>query len=1008
MGSAPSVPPRAEPTGGSADTGGDADYNLEVELYIFGEETTVAYGGACFDACAAVDLGDIGNSAAECHSAGACDYSPYVPAASEPFTPEISESCIQTTSIDCNAQQVDCPRGVCDPTGCTSAGACTFVPETIPVPANSLKYNIQSTRWPFCGPNNFLSVVVDLAEGAGSADDAGACIAPTCADQSACTQDEEDALSACMNAGTVQATCEAAGCIYVAPVVPDAAVCATADLANTDGTAETEASPSLCPDGCSYSHSIGTDGTVLETCSASTGDISVGDAAGIDVTFKGRSPNVDVCSQGADASCMNIKFGKVTELGPDATRKVNAHSIMSLASSNNLPTWSTGLTSYGTSNAVTFVKMALDRSFSRPCSNSGRDGGVADPSARPRPTERASTIQLGEMVAQMPTIAMISPATVDATGVAPRTRPTNITVIASSTGVEFVFPAFSNIYYDPIVASKESFEGCSACNDWRRTCADTDADGIENTFDCSAERNSLDASPANVVCHADECTADECCTVACELGEGACSGDVPVDCAGTWSDCTALCESAAERTWSETVAARGGGTPCPAAEACELGEGGCVEQPTASASAPDVSSPTEPDVESPAPVASPQEHACGGTTCPSLPCNTVRCDAASRACVHTPVTDGTQCEDGDPLGTQGDVCLSGVCEGNQVFQVVVEGSMDQLVEGSMEQFQASFKRSIVATIDRTVAATSNGLIRANVGEDRIKIVNVEPGSVVVSFYIAPCLSVTSQPGLDSCEEASSPSVLLALEGLQSASATAALQQSLQAEGLSCANPCQLTAAVSSSTQQQSFVAGQGSGVPEQSVAAPQLYVAAGVAGALVLVLLAVCACRRIRSKQQIGKDKADANTAEHVTENPLPVCSGRLAVSDGDWSELIDSTSGRPYYVNKRTGERSWLRPNPESEPTASVSSGDWLEKWDANSKRPYYVNPRTQESRWTRPTGFPTTMTGDNSAAQWVQRTDPGSGRPYFVNVRDRQSVWSLPEGAVAVQSVEIVEVEL
>ena len=35
---------------------------------------------------------------------------------------------------------------------------------------------------------------------------------------------------------------------------------------------------------------------------------------------------------------MNLKFGKIEERGPDAIRKVNAHSIMSLASRNNLPT----------------------------------------------------------------------------------------------------------------------------------------------------------------------------------------------------------------------------------------------------------------------------------------------------------------------------------------------------------------------------------------------------------------------------------------------------------------------------------------------------------------------------------------------------------------------------------------------------------------------------------------------------------------------------------------------
>ena len=47
-----------------------------------------------------------------------------------------------------------------------------------------------------------------------------------------------------------------------------------------------------------------------------------------------------------------------------------------------------------------------------------------------------------------------------------------------------------------------------------RTCADTDADGTADNFDCAGEANSLDAAPASVTCAADSCTATECCTVA--------------------------------------------------------------------------------------------------------------------------------------------------------------------------------------------------------------------------------------------------------------------------------------------------------------------------------------------------------------------------------------------------------------------------------------------------------------------------------------------------------------
>jgi len=49
--------------------------------------------------------------------------------------------------------------------------------------------------------------------------------------------------------------------------------------------------------------------------------------------------------------------------------------------------------------------------------------------------------------------------------------------------------------------------------DHPRTCADTDADGSMNNFDCTGSPNSLDLSPADIDCSDDACTAAECCTV---------------------------------------------------------------------------------------------------------------------------------------------------------------------------------------------------------------------------------------------------------------------------------------------------------------------------------------------------------------------------------------------------------------------------------------------------------------------------------------------------------------
>lgn len=163
---------------------------------------------------------------------------------------------------------------------------------------------------------------------------------------------------------------------------------------------------------------------------------------------------------------------------------------MSLASRNNLPTvpGPYGTTQYGSSAAVTFVKfaicpawcwlmllieltlpddlqMVLDGDFRRGCSNSGRNGGVADPSAtRNRNPRQRAVVQVGTMVAQMPAQAMIS------TTAQPAAAVTNITVQVTNKGMEFIFPAFTSCYYDPVIAEETSFTACSTCmrTNWNR------------------------------------------------------------------------------------------------------------------------------------------------------------------------------------------------------------------------------------------------------------------------------------------------------------------------------------------------------------------------------------------------------------------------------------------------------------------------------------------------------------------------------------------------------------
>ena len=85
-------------------------------------------------------------------------------------------------------------------------------------------------------------------------------------------------------------------------------------------------------------------------------------------------------------------------------------------------------------------------------------------------------------------------------------------------------------------------------------------------------------------------TGDACpAATACAADEGDC---VAVPCAGTWSACTAACEAADARTWTETTAPLAGGDACPAATACAAGDDACPAAASDSAPAPSTSAAT--------------------------------------------------------------------------------------------------------------------------------------------------------------------------------------------------------------------------------------------------------------------------------------------------------------------------------------------------------------------------------------------------------------------------------
>merc|ERR1712151_874926 len=80
------------------------------------------------------------------------------------------------------------------------------------------------------------------------------------------------------------------------------------------------------------------------------------------------------------------------------------------------------------------------------------------------------------------------------------------------------------------------------------------------------------------------------------------------------------------------------------------------------------------------------------------------------------------------------------------------------------------------------------------------------------------------------------------------------------------------------------------------------------------------------------------------------------------WEQITDPSSGRPYFLNRSTGEKSWDPPHPsttEGPPAAATHPpareapplpAGWEQVKDPSSGRPYFLNRSTGETRWEPP----------------------------------------------------------
>lgn len=136
----------------------------------------------------------------------------------------------------------------------------------------------------------------------------------------------------------------------------------------------------------------------------------------------------------------------------------------------------------------------------------------------------------------------------------------------------------------------------------------------------------------------------------------------------------------------------------------------------------------------------------------------------------------------------------------------------------------------------------------------------------------------------------------------------------------------------------------------------------------------------------------NTGTTTNTTNDETAMARQRL----GDWTQLVDGTSGREYYYNEATGETSWQVPN-EYDSSSSSSSAATGATTTATTNRQAMLADNVGLER------SPEQQQQHNQISDWTELVDPNnSEQVYYYNNVTKETSWERPADMMIMMTIE------